>query len=212
MISSFKSISVLLMALIVSSVVIALLWSRLSKVSTERDQAIEFSRSTNDSLITYVNKFGQEVAKTEVLQLSVDNARKLIEDERLSVVKYFNGINKRLNNLEQITTTEVEYSKEIDVPILPPADSAQKAAGIRTFVFTDSLNSVYGWIRSDSIKVNMHADVPIYSVVYWQRRKNKWLLGLRCGAGKDWFDETMSTNPSVTIKKRSNIQVKRKPK
>lgn len=206
MILNLKLLSIAAVVILAMGATIAVLTASNSNLRIERDQAVQFSNSKDDSLIRFKNKLGEEVVKTSVLNLSLSNTKKLLEDERLSILKHFNGVNKRLNNLEQVSKTEASYDKVIDVPILPSVDSS----GFRTFVYRDSLNSVEGWIKPDSVKIKLHADVPIYSVLYWQRRKNKWLLGLRALAGKEWFDETMSTNPSVTIRQHSTIQIKKR--
>ena len=62
-----------------------------------------------------------------------------------------------------------------------------------------------GWLRKDTVNLKLHATVPIYSVLYWEREK---ILGLKIGR-KNWFSDIMSTNPNVTIKAHSNIQIRK---
>ncbi len=175
----------------------------------ELKQVVKFSNSKDDSITHYVNKYGQQVAKSEVLELTVRNTQKLREDDRLSFVKYFDGVNKRMNNLEQATKTIAEYNKVIDVPIVQSLDSSGKPTKFRTFLYKDSLNSVNGLIKPDTVTIKLHAVVPIYSVMYWQRNKFLGLVRM-WPAKRNWFNDVMSTNPSVTIKSYSNIQIKKR--
>jgi hypothetical protein len=194
------------MLLIVVSVGTVVQFKTISRLKQERTELIDFSNSRDDSLKVYVNKFGHEVAKTEVLQLSVRNTKQLLENDRLKFLNEFKSLNKRLNNLEQATKTIAEYSREVSIPILGDSDSIEGSSGTRTFSMVDSLNSIHGWIKTDTVLLKFKAVVPIYSVVYWQRKR--W-AGLRIGK-KEWFSEVTSTNPNVTIKKHSNIQIRKK--
>lgn len=179
---------------------------QISKLKKDRSDLIKFSNTKDDSLKVYTNKLGEKVARIEVLTLSVHNTRELMEDQRLSFLKQFDGLHKRLNNLDQATKTIVEYNKSISIPIFDPPDSVGKLRGVRMFAFKDSLTSINGIIKPDTVELAFNTTVPIYSVIYWQR--NKW-LGLRVGK-KKWISEVMSTNPNVAIRQHSNIQIRKK--
>lgn len=217
---NLKMYAILGGTIVLLGLALGFMWDKLQQVKTERNQAIEFNNAREDSLVYYRNGMGQEIARNAVLDLTLRNIQRLRSDERVSWISKFDGVNKRLNNLESATRTVAQAIGIFTIPVASvPEDTLDWAtwlndstwAGpqhIRTF---DNHNE---WIRvrgtiTDSVVVRVDAYVPIENVVFWQRKK---VVGLRIGR-KHWFSETSSSNPYVKITESTVIRVgKRKRK
>jgi hypothetical protein len=195
----------LVVVIIILQNVIVFQVRKISRLKEERKQVIDFSNSQKQQLTYYQNKLERETAKVGVLNLTLNSARDLINNERLAFVQQFNGVNKRLNNLEQVSRTTALVVSEWRIPlrdtVLVNIDSTLTTA--RVFSYADSLNRVSGIIVGDQITPKIEIMVPLQGVVYWERRK---ILGLRIGR-KKWFSDITSTNPAVKIKEHEVIKV-----
>lgn len=191
--------------------------ARIARLQKEKDQAISYSLADQKGLQWYKNKFEQEVAKVEMIELSNRNAAALKEDKDLKFLKLFNGLNSRLNNLESATSTTAEFHSIWDMPVSDTSiyvfnpevggitlpDSSLVPA--RWFQYEDSLNLATGIITGNMAKLDLLIVVPLYEVQYWQRER---FLGLRIGR-KRWYSDVTSTNPNVRIIRHRSVRVRK---
>lgn len=169
---------------------------------TERDQAINFSLAAKDSLRSYVNKYGKVVAKVEVLELTVKNLQRLQDHPSLEWIKEIEAVNKRLNNVEQISTYTATVVGDFKIPIkedsLPDPDG-DGFLQVRTFDNQDKWLRVSGVVLPDTIEVIPFVKVNIKSVLLWER--DRWPLkkfGLKIGR-KQYSLHGLTDNPYATI-------------
>lgn len=198
-----------------------------SRIMDERDQAVEFSTSQSDSLKRTTTKLGQESVRSKVLDQSNRNLIKLSEDTRISWIKQFSAIHKRMNNLEQLSSTSANFSTEFKsnlsdtvIHVLDLTHFSKDSSTIqilRKFDNKDPWIRVRGTIFPDSIDIKASGVVKLQSVVYWER--NRWPkirigkkeIGPRIGS-KVWYKETTSPNPYITITEDELIKVGRRRK
>ena len=201
--------------IIVTTVLIAILSGvvvmqekKISQLHTEREQALAFANVEKSGTTFYKNKLGRETAKTQILDLSLRNARELRNSDRLNFINQFEGINNRLNNLVEVSQSNARFIREFKLPLrdtfLLNVDSTLLPA--KVFNYSDSLNNISGTIIGKEIKPRIEITVPLQGAMYWQRKK---ILGLRIGR-KKWFSDLTSTNPFVTIKSQEVIRISRR--
>src|SRR5690606_13403794 len=75
------------------------------RAKTELDQAIQYNLAKDDTLEYMTTKLGQVTSRSRVQELTIRNLERLQADKELKWLKYIEGINKRMNNVEQIMTT-----------------------------------------------------------------------------------------------------------
>jgi hypothetical protein len=218
-----KIISILGAAVILLGVTVGLLIKRIDTVKTERDQAIEFNNARTDSVEYFKNAWGREAARVEVRDLTIRNMNRMHTDERLSWIRQFESVNKRMNNLESATRTVARVVGEWEVPITTPDtprvvddwswvnDTTWLIPDIRLFDNRDEWIRIQGTITADTVVVHADAKVPVESVVVWQRKKFLGLLRM-WPAGKEWFSETASPNPYVRITESTVVRVGKRKK
>lgn len=209
---NLKFISICIAIIIGLAGLLALAQARLQEAREERDQAIKYSISKDDSLVHMKTKLGQASARSEVLDLTVQNLKRLQSDKELAWIKEIEGIKKGLKNVEQIISTTATVASTFDVGLKdttiykPPA---QGKLGVDS-IFAKAFDNGNQWIRlkgyilPDTLVITPRVNVPLQSVVYWQRKK--WIFGLRLGK-KEWFKQTTSLNPYVTITEDKLIRV-----
>jgi hypothetical protein len=181
---------------------------KIEQLHKEREQALAFANVEKSNTTFYRNKLGRETAKTEILDLSLRNARELRNNDRLSFIQQFEGINKRLNNLDEVSQAHLQVIKDWKLPlrdtVLLNIDSTLLPS--KVFSYKDSLNLIRGTIQGKEIHPHIEITVPLQGVMYWQRKR---ILGLRIGR-KKWFSEITSTNPFVKILSQETIRVSRR--
>lgn len=181
---------------------------RIDRLREEREQAITFAATESNTTEFYKNKADRETARAGVLELSLRNTRELIENERLNFVRQFDGVNRRLNNLEQVSHSTAQVVASWKLPlrdtIILNLDSTRTPA--KFFTYTDSLNHISGIVSGTEIIPRIQITVPLQGAVFWQRKK---FLGLRIGR-KRWYSDITSTNPNVRITKHEFIKVKKR--
>lgn len=208
---NLKMYAILGGTIVLLGLTLGFMWDKLQQVKTERNQAIEFSNARADSIDHFKNLWGRETARVSVLDLTVRNMRRLQSDERLAWVRQFESVNKRMNNLESATRTVAKAVGEFKIPIDTTArkdwtwldDSTWLQPNVRTFDNHNEWIRIRGTITADTVVVLADANVPIESVVLFERKK---VLGMRIGR-KQWFTETASPNPYVKITESTVIRV-----
>jgi hypothetical protein len=207
MISQAKFIIFLITAVAILLFILSMQQKHIDKLQRENEQVIQFIKNDAGQVTHYKNKADRETAKSNVLDLTLRNARELINTERLEFIKQFNGVNKRLNNLESVNQTTAQLIREWQLPLrdtfLLSIDSSMLPA--KVFAYSDSLNTISGVIQGNEIKPRISITVPLQGIVYWQRKR---ILGFRIGR-KKWYSEITSTNPYVRIKRHQNIQIRK---
>lgn len=166
----------------------------------DRDQAITFAANEKKLVESYRNKLGNVVIRVEELNLSLANAVKLRETERLKFLDNFNKLKKDLRNLENAGSFDwlvVEDSIPVTSEVLPCPDSLR----VWTYRLKDEWNDIEAKvIDTPRLKIN----VPVYYADYWDR---KWFLGR-----KHYYRETTSPNKLVSIQAQESIRFSRKKK
>ena len=167
---------------------------QIGNLSEGLEVAAKLGATKSDSVQLYVNRFGEEVAKNEASILELSTLRKMREADRLKFLKQFEGLKKNLRNLENASSVELfllEDSVPSIVSSLPCKDS------IKVFVYSlvDEFNTIQATVI-DTPKVEVR--VPLYSSVYWQRKK---ILGLPIGK-KTWKVESYTPNKLVRISRQ----------
>lgn len=204
-------ILVLSLLLLVAGTTIFFLTEKLDTALGERDQAISFNNSKDDSLTHYISKYGQEVAKNHIQDLTVRNLRKMQHDERLSWISKFDGVNKRLNNVEQATRTTAHIVGSFHIPL---ADTVYKHVDgtlvkAKTFNNKDPWLNLSGVITGDSVLTKADVPVPLESIILWER-KGKFLP--KVFGRKEYSTQTTSANPYVKITKHELTRFAKKPR
>src|SRR5690606_2869448 len=184
------------------------------RAKTELDQAIQYNLAKDDTLEYMTTKLGQVTSRSRVQELTIRNLERLQADKELKWLKYIEGINKRMNNVEQIMTTTARVVGNFSIPlrdtIIFLQDGTEPTSG-RIFDNKYEWFHLKGIILEDSLLVTPDVPVPLQSVLYWQRElwpkirikkgaegeKDKF-IGLRIGK-KEWFKQTTSVNPYVRI-------------
>lgn len=155
------------------------------------------------------NKYGESIAKNVVYEISTTNLRSLLEKSRaLQFVKHIPDAGKK--NIEMIQTFDASFLDEsvkivpIEIPC-PDDDSTARRVLMKAYQWQikDEYNDISA-IVLDTPRV--HINVPIKSVILWQRKK--W-LGLRIGH-KEWFQEAYSPNRLIKIDSQLVVRVQKK--
>ena len=166
----------------------------------ERDQAVVFANDNKKEAEIYLNKVGVLVTKTEQLELSVANAVRLRDTERLQFLKQFDKLKKDLRNLEAAGSFDwlvEEDSIQMVESFVPCPDSIK--------VFTYRLKDQYNDIEAKVIDTpRFDIRVPINYIDYWER---KWFLGK-----KKWYRETTSPNKLIRLVAQESFVVSKRKK
>ena len=207
---NLKAISICIAAVLVLTGLLAIVQAKYERAVEERSQAIKYSLAKDDSLAYMKTKLGKESARSTVLDLTLRNLQRLQSQERLAWVKQIEGVNKRMNNVEQITSTTARAVatfkiglKDTTVVIQTDTTEIPKSFHALAFDNKDKWIRIRGYVMPDTLVAMPEVYVPLQSVVYWQRRK---FLGLKIGK-KDWFKQTTSPNPYVRITSDELIRV-----
>lgn len=166
----------------------------------ERDQAVSFALAATDSLKSYRNRNGQLVAKVEVQELTINNLQRLQSDPRLDWIKQIEAVNKRLNNVEQISQITAKVVGDFKIPIRDTIIvTPDSSITIRTFDNQDQWFRLSGVVLPDTIEAIPFVKVNIKTVMLWERER--WpskKFGLKIGR-KEYSVHGMTDNPYATI-------------
>lgn len=166
----------------------------------DRDQAITFATNEKKLVESYRNRLGNVVVQVEELNLSLANAVKLRETERLKFLDNFNKLKKDLRNLENAGSFDwlvVEDSIPVTSEVLTCPDSLR----VWTYRLKDEWNDIEAKVIDTP---RLEIKVPVYYADYWDR---KWFLGR-----KHYYRETTSPNKLVSIQAQESIRFSRKKK
>jgi hypothetical protein len=199
--TKFKIISGLGAFVLILMYITTLLWLKANRIQQEKEQVIAFHNS--DSIGHSKTKDGGETVTTPIVPLTPQDIKKLMEDERLEFIKQFTAVNKKLNNLESVSTTTAKIVtgfklNKIDTFIPLKSDTA-----LEMYEYQDEFN--YIKLVKDSLTLNIN--VPIHRVDYWQRRRK--FLGIRFGQ-KVWTSEVYSPNTKVVVTEHSVVRAKKR--
>jgi hypothetical protein len=193
--------------LLVSFIFTNHLLDQVKKLKEERNQLINFANSENQEIEFYQNKFNQEVAKVSQLEINLKTLREIKDNEKLAFFKEFDGLKKRLGNLEHATVINTRTVNNFKTNFYDTTvvnvnlDSALRV--VKAFKWSDKYSSLNGYVTKDSLHVTkQQVDVPLKAVAYWDR---KWFLGK-----KHWYFEAKSDNPNAKITKLDHISVQKK--
>lgn len=212
-----KIIAASWIAILVLGGLLAWKQTQLEIAQVEREQAVQYSLAKDDSLVIMKTTTGQLAARSNVLELTIRNLERLQADRDLQWLQTIEGINKRMNNIEEISTTTAHVVGTFKIPLQDTTIFIQDEDGE---VFGHIFDNQYEWFRLrgitylDTLIVTPEVPVPLQSVVYWERRQwpvifNGKLKGPRIGR-KEWYKQTTSPNPYVTITEDKLIRVTKK--
>lgn len=222
-------------ALVLIGALIGMLWmneQKIQRLKSDNAELVDLSNARGDSLKTFRLANGQKATRTTVLDLSRRNANAVANDERIAWTKKFGHKPKQLEEAAKTdmvadATFTIQFdtiAKLRDPVIWLSNDSLYLQIRGRTLNVTrDGLepktlcpertfDNHYEWFRihgrvtADTLIVDLSVPVPLECVVIWERKK---ILGLRIGK-KEWFKETTSANPHVTITKDEITRIGKK--
>lgn len=181
----------------------------ISNLKTEKQGVIDLAKLGTDSVVTYYkNRLNRETARTSAILLSSRDAADLKNTKDLAFIKQFDALNRRMNNLDQATSTTAKLVANFQIALGDTAIHVYHHGDTST-IKGRKFNNHNKWIElkgvvyPDSIHIDPVVNVPLESVDYWQRNK---ILFLRIGK-KKWFHETTSPNPYVHITKNEVIRI-----
>jgi hypothetical protein len=172
-------------------------------LQADRDGALEYAIQQQDSMVVYKNKLGNQIARTKTIEVSLGNIIRLRNSERLSHLKQFEALKKKLTNLEQSVTIDAEINKD-SIKVVTVHIPCQDSLKVFHYERKDEWNTISAMVV-DIPKFEIK--VPIRAVVYWQRKKK--FLWWRVGK-KEWYFESYSPNPLVSVTDQELIRVAKK--
>jgi hypothetical protein len=196
-----KLISIMIFFMLALVATVVMQCERIKTVTTERDQAIDFKLSSEKKLQEYVNKQGEATKRTDVVDLTDRNAKKLSESKELNAAKKFKGVKKNFKNVDGVIKIDAEGSINLALPSKYSENNflVMDTAGMffrkahewkslyPIVLLKDSFNTVVQ--TEDSLKVRMI--VPLDGALLWHR---KWFLGRR-----HWTFDVSTPNKLVNI-------------
>lgn len=174
------------------------------QAETERDQAIDFVTEEKKKTEIFLNKYNQQVAKTEETQLSLGNAQALIETERLQHLKKVEGLNRKISNLISTSTTIIKITPD-SIPkqiVKIPCDG--DSTNVFWYKLIDEFNHIEAVVLDSPI---FEITVPINTTDYWERKGR--FLWFKVGS-KSYFREVTSPNKLVSIKAQEYFTIQKK--
>lgn len=177
---------------------------------------VNFLRSKVDNLESYKSMYEVEHREnkifrakdslwhnnSEVATITKQTAKYVKDLEDLH--KRFDGVNKRLNNLEIYSTlsTETTIHKTVKVKDTIIYNTDSVALYGKTGKYEDEWEKATGTLIGDSLILDIKHIDKLETVMYWDRT---WFLGK-----KKWYNEIVSKNPNTIIKSQKIIKTERK--
>lgn len=192
------------------------------ELRSERGQLIKVANDSGRIARTYINLFGQEVSKNHVLDLSLRNARDMRNSQELAFLKQFEGVNKKLNNVELALKIQAGVIinlklKNDSVPQFKWPAAINSDSTARFFSYGDpsskdpalKYNLINGVSVADSTFLEGESQAPLDGAMYWHRKHHfifkKWQFGK-----KEWDSELTCANPWVKLTNHEFIRVLKK--
>ncbi len=208
-------ITILILVFIGGGITIELQRRKINSLAVEREQLIKVASDSGRIARTYLNLHGQEVSKNKALDLSLRNARELRTTSELAFLQQFDGLKKKIGNLESalriksVAIVNVKLLNRDSVPS-PSVEGAQRAdesneAG-RFFTYQDQYNFINGLSGSDSTAIYAEIQVPIDGAIYWKRKHHFIFESWRYGK-KEYFSELTCPNKWVTLTNHEFIRI-----
>lgn len=204
-----RGLIVSIVLLVIAAGIITFQRKTITRLATERAQAIKFATLDSARAVEYQNQYGHQVKRTEEVELSLRNARDLSNTERLAFLKELEGVKSNLRNLESavrlqsMVTADLKLHLRDTTIILTPGDTIHA----HKFQYLDQYNSLRGITEGDTtMLVKARISVPLDGAMFWERNK---ILGLRIGR-KKWYAEFTSPNPWVKIDASEYIKIEKR--
>ncbi|MEK9157681.1 MAG: DUF6549 family protein [Patescibacteria group bacterium] len=186
---------------------VGLQYKSLRSWRERHSQVLQIAKKDSLTSVIYKNQWGHEVAKSEILTLNLNDARKLATTSHLSFLTEIEGVKKNLKNLEQAVQVQAKLSVFTSLPLKDTLVVFHKdSVAAKAWSYRDKYNTLQGLVLRDSTVIMGTATVPLYGAVYWQRKK---IMGLRIGA-KKYFNEFTTPNHLVKITGSELIQIKKR--
>lgn len=187
---------------------------RINILKNENKDLIQVANDSGRIARTYLNKYGFEVSKNKLLQLSHRDFVKLKNSEETSFLKQIDDVKKNLKNVEQTIRIEMEAKFKIGgrskdtLLVIKPTPNKPNGDSIRakTYTYNDQYNDFLVMAANDTMGLYGTAIVPLDGVVLWERR-NKWLWIL---SKRIYYSEFTTPNKFVKIKQQEILQIRKK--
>jgi len=168
----------------------------------QRDTARESAKNISNlltiertNIVTYRNRLGTVVNRTQRLELSLRNVQDLKDTERLKFLAQFEKLKANLKNLQSAGTFEFELERDslpFSTVYVPCADS------LKTFLY--EYKDEYNHIKAQVLDTpTFEISVPINYVEYWDRR---WFLGR-----KTYYIESTSPNKLIRLVAQEKFEI-----
>lgn len=195
----------------VATTMVVLLEKKVQRLEYEKDQLVQVASDSGRVARTYINLFGKEVSRNKVLSLSALNAKDLRSTQELAWLNQFEGVNKKLNNLDAALRLQAQYNQTLkiktrDTVILSAGGPGDSTVRARLFSYKDQYNVITGVTSGDTTLLTAKIIMPIEGAVYWKRKHKfifeKWRFGR-----KEYSSELTSKNPFVHITGHEFIKI-----
>lgn len=185
--------------LIINGVLAGYFREKMISAENERDEAVVVATDQMGKTVHYINLYNQEVAKSQALEISEGNWKRLKETDGLKFLKQIGGLRKDYKNLEEAASFGVGFN--LGMVEITPFEVTQedgiigisKCPPLFKWEYKDAYNDLYA-IVTDTPKLDIR--VPIETALYWERKHR--FLGIRFGK-KEWTREATSPNKLVKI-------------
>lgn len=186
-------IVILILLLLGGAGTIAWLYKKWRSAEQESKSLTKLNGSNSKIVHYYKNKYGNQVAVNDALQLENKTIRGLIKEGGVNELKQFNKIPaKKISGFAGMT-----------VQLRDTITTKLNLDG--SFSNLNAFNSVFGFVNTDSsgskfIQLTSIDSIPLNIVVYWHR---KWFLGK-----KSYKVEATTPNKSALIKELNVVITK----
>ena len=208
--------------LLLVSVVLTAFLKRESDSAERWENNYSISINTSDTLR---DSNGKLITHNKTLRLTISELKQSNDSILLNMIKELAESRIRLRNADNMVMLSQSYSKDLDIEIMnrdslimileesgplkvdPVPIEYRKIPMLLVGKYEDEHTNAEILYQSGNWKLKYNATNKAYGVLYYQRDKVKWLLGLRLGQKRYWFDYK-ETNPNISTEVKF-INIKR---
>jgi len=208
--------------LLLVSVVLTAFLKRESDSAERWENNYSISINTSDTLR---DSNGKLITHNKMLRLTISELKQSNDSILLNMIKELAESRIRLRNADNMVMLSQSYSKDLDIEIMnrdslimileesgplkvdPVPIEYRKIPMLLVGKYEDEHTNAEILYQSGNWKLKYNATNKAYGVLYHQRDKVKWLLGLRLGQKRYWFDYK-ETNPNISTEVKF-INIKR---
>jgi len=201
--------ALLVLIVIVLAFLFHMYFTKYHEEKTQRQGVEQLFSAKQQEVVTYKNKYGEVVGRTQGLVLENQTIKQLVKDGNLQFLKEFQDLKGSYKNLEFAYQA---LSKSVDSLHVKLSDTTRnfidhKGDTIKFQAHDFKYKDKYAEFNlkqfsPDSASFKYMVEVPVDGVFYWKR---KWFLGK-----KHYFSEITSPNPHVHIPQLLELKVGKK--